>query len=389
MGSRGREVEVSNRIISVGSWQSPRCANQWSEPLDATVAERLKWASGKVKKRIWPIFRTLLALALGLFFVGCATDPRGTSIPSVLDPRGPEANSIALLWWVMLGLSAIVLAIVGGILIYIAVRGRGRSTDDAEGLIDEESGQRWIWLGGVGLPLILLPIAFAFNLGSLAQLSNPSQAAITIEVTGHRWWWEVSYPDEGAVTANEIHIPVGQPVQLRLMSADVIHSFWVPQLHGKIDMVPGEVNSLRLQADDAGEYRGICAEFCGAQHARMQFIVVASPPEEFQAWLSNQRQPAPEPANEITRRGQQVFLGSACVYCHTIRGTNASGEVGPDLTHLRSRRTLAAGTLLNTRGNLAGWILDPQHIKPGNLMPPTHLPSEDLLPLLEYLDTLD
>lgn len=289
----------------------------------------------------------------------------------------------------MLGLSAIVLAIVGGILIYIAVRGRGRSVDDAEGLIDEESGQRWIWLGGVGLPLILLPIAFAFNMGSLAQLSNPSQAAITIEVTGHRWWWEVRYPDEDVVTANEIHIPVGQPVQLQLTSADVIHSFWVPQLHGKIDMVPGEVNSLRLQADDAGEYRGICAEFCGAQHARMQLVLVASPPEEFQAWLANQRQPAPEPASEITRRGQQVFLGSACVYCHTIRGTNASGEVGPDLTHLRSRRTLAAGTLLNTRGNLAGWILDPQHIKPGNLMPPTHLPSEDLLPLLEYLDTLD
>lgn len=357
--------------------------------MEAPVAERLKRAGCAVYVSKWPICRLPVILTLGLLLTTCATDPRGTSIPSVLDPRGPEANSIALLWWVMLVLGAIVLAIVGGILIYIAARGRGPARNSSEGLIDEDSGQRWIWLGGVILPLILLPIAFGFNLSSLATISNPSQAAVTIEVTGHRWWWEVRYPEEDVVTANEIHIPVGQPVQLQLASADVIHSFWVPQLHGKIDMVPGEVNSLRLQADDAGEYRGICAEFCGAQHARMQFILVASTPEDFEAWLASQRQPAPEPESEVIRRGQQVFLGSACVYCHTIRGTNASGEVGPDLTHLGNRRTLAAGTLPNTRGNLAGWILGPQHIKPGNLMPPTHLPSEDLIPLLEYLDTLD
>lgn len=357
--------------------------------MEVPVVARLEGVGYTVYVNNRPVMLLPAMFMLGLLLVGCATDPRGASVPSVLDPRGPEANSIALLWWVMLGLSAIVLAIVGGLLIYIAIKGRGPARDASHGLIDEDTGQRWIWLGGVALPLILLPIAFAFNLGSLSTLSNPSQAAVTIEVTGHRWWWEVRYPGEDVVTANEIHIPTGQPVQLQLESADVIHSFWVPQLHGKIDMVPGEVNSLRLQADDAGEYRGICAEFCGAQHARMQFVLVASPPEDFQAWLANQRQPAPEPESELIRRGQQVFLGSACVYCHTVRGTNASGQVGPDLTHLGSRRTLAAGTLLNTRGNLAGWILDPQHIKPGNLMPPTNLPSEDLIPLLEYLDTLD
>lgn len=356
--------------------------------MKSPVAQWLQLAvcTEQVKKR--PICRSLLAL-VGILLAGCATDQRAANIPSVLDPRGPEADSIVLLWWVMFGLGAIVLAIVGGILIYIAVKGRGRDGDSSNGLINEDSGQRWIWLGGVVLPLILLPIAFAFNLGSLAALSNPTQEAVIIEVTGHRWWWEVRYPNEDVVTANEIHIPVGQPVQLRLASADVIHSFWVPQLHGKIDMVPGEVNTLRLEAGEAGQYRGICAEFCGAQHARMQFVVVASPPEDFQTWIADQQQPAPEPASEITRRGQQVFLGSACVYCHTVRGTNASGEVGPDLTHLGSRRTLAAGVLPNNRGNLAGWILDPQHIKPGNLMPPTNLPADDLIPLLEYLDTLD
>jgi len=325
-----------------------------------------------------------------LLSAACAGREVNTGVPSILDARGPAADSIAFLWWIMLGLGALVLAIVGGLLIYIAVARRRQPAEVDEALIDEDRGRRWLWLGGVILPAILLPIVFFFNLDSLAALSHAARAPeVIVEVEGQRWWWEVRYPDEQIVTANEIHIPVGQRVELRLTSRDVIHSFWVPQLQGKIDMVPGETTTLWLQADEAGEYRGICAEFCGAQHARMQFVVVASAPEDFALWVAGQQEPAPEPADEITRRGQQVFLGSACVYCHTIRGTNATGDVGPDLTHLASRRTLAAGTLPNTRGHLAGWIVDPQHIKPGNLMPPTSLPAEDLIPLLEYLDTLD
>ncbi|HSM54537.1 MAG TPA: cytochrome c oxidase subunit II [Candidatus Sulfomarinibacteraceae bacterium] len=336
--------------------------------------------------------RASLLIVLAFLVVAgaaCANGPDGAGIPSSLDARGPAADSIAFLWWVLLGLGTIVFAIVGVVLLYVAFWGRRQSRADGA-LIDEAGGRRWIWWGGLVLPLLVLPVAYFFNLSSLSALNQLGDTAtVTIDVVGHRWWWEVRYPDEDVVTANEIHIPVGQPVELRLTSADVIHSFWVPQLQGKMDMNPGDINTLTLQADEAGEYRGICAEFCGAQHARMAFIVVASPPEVFEQWLEQQRQPAPQPASDDAFRGQQVFLGSACVYCHTVRGTNASGEVGPDLTHLMSRRTLAAGTLENNRGNLAGWILDPQHIKPGNLMPPTALPAEDFQPLLEYLDTLE
>jgi cytochrome c oxidase subunit 2 len=323
--------------------------------------------------------------------VSCAEAPGDVDIPNALNPAGPAAGEIATLWWVMFGLGTFVFVLVLGIMLYTVLAGR-RQDEDAveEALVDEETGRRWLWLGGVALPAVILPIVLFFNLRTLAAVDQPPQpAVVNIEVVGHRWWWEVRYPDEGFTTANEIHVPVGQPVNIQLTSRDVIHSFWVPELHGKRDLNPGDTNTFWLQADEPGEYRGLCAEFCGEQHARMQFIVVASTPEQYQSWVQQQRQPAPEPTDEVTRRGQQVFLGSACVYCHTVRGTNATGDLGPDLTHLGSRRTLAAGTVANNRGNLAGWILDPQHIKPGNLMPPTNLPASDFQPLLEYLETLE
>ncbi len=331
----------------------------------------------------------LFAALTALTGAGCA-ETRMAGAPSALDARGPAAESIVQLWWIMFILGVLVLLLVGALLIYVAVGARRGEGEDGAGLIDEARGRRWIWLGGVVLPVLILPIIFFFNLQSLARMSSgPGPDTLLIEVTGHRWWWHVSYPNEQIVTANEIHIPVGRPVQLVLHSNDVIHSFWAPQLHGKIDMVPGETNTLELQADVPGSYRGLCAEFCGAQHARMQFLLVASEPHDFEQWLARQQQPAPQPADEATLRGQQVFLGSACVYCHTVRGTNASGTLGPDLTHLGSRQTLAAGVLPNTTGHLAGWILNPQAIKPGNLMPPTPLPSEDLNSLLLYLSSLD
>lgn len=212
---------------------------------------------------------------------------------------------------------------------------------------------------------------------------------MTVQVSGHQWWWEVRYPQQGFATANEIHIPVGQPIRLELTSADVVHNFWVPELHGKIDMTPGKVNTLWLQADQAGVYRGKCAEYCGTQHAKMELIVVADPPEQFGAWLARQQQPAPEPAELLAQQGQQVFLRSSCVYCHAVRGTSANSTFGPDLTHLASRRTLGAGALENITGNLAGWITNPHSIKPGNKMPAVVLAPEDLNALLAYLATLE
>jgi cytochrome c oxidase subunit 2 len=216
--------------------------------------------------------------------------------------------------------------------------------------------------------------------------------ALQVRVIGHQWWWELQYRDSVAqnwfTTANELHIPVGRPVALELLSTDVIHSFWPPTVSQKRDLIPGKDNSLWLQADTAGVYRGQCAEYCGQQHAKMAFLVIAQRPDSFASWLAAQRDTALTPTTELARRGQEVFLASSCVMCHTIAGTPAGSRVGPDLTHLASRRTIAAGTVPNTRGNLAGWIVDPQKIKPGTRMPPNQLKPADLQALLAYLETL-
>ena len=190
-------------------------------------------------------------------------------------------------------------------------------------------------------------------------------------------------------TANEIHIPAGQTVTLHVTTADVIHSFWVPELHGKIDLIPGQTNTVTIEADKVGTYRGQCAEFCGAQHAHMAFFVIAQSAEDFNAWLKDQSQPSVNPkVGSLEQQGQQAFLGSSCVYCHTIQGTNASGHVGPDLTHLASRKTIGSGILPNNPGNLAGWIINSQTIKPGNHMPPINLNGDQIQALLAYLTTL-
>jgi len=226
-----------------------------------------------------------------------------------------------------------------------------------------------------------------------AITTNPGPEALQVRVTGHQWWWEIQYrdslPQNWATTANEIHVPVGRPVLFELRSTDVIHSLWPPNLNGKRDLIPGNENSIWFQADSAGVYRGQCAEFCGHQHAKMAFLIVAEPPDSFSAWLVRQRDTAMTPTDSVALRGQEVFLSSSCVMCHAIGGTPAGSRIGPDLTHLASRRTIAAGTLPNTRGNLAGWIVNPQAIKPGVRMPSTRLDSDDLQALLTYLETLE
>lgn len=307
--------------------------------------------------------------------------------PNVLNPRGPQGTLIAELWWVLFWLGLAVFVVVMALL-FVAIF-RRRQTDAAEGRFFTGTG--FVALGGAVIPFIVLMVVFGFTLRALLALAEPDEPApLTIDVVGHQFWWEVRYPEEGVVTANEIHIPTDQPVSINLTGGDVIHSFWVPQLAGKMDLIPGKTSTIWLQADEPGEYRGQCAEFCGIQHAHMAFLVIAQPPGEFAEWLDHQGQPSSEPApDSLVARGEQIFLGSACVYCHTVRGTNASGELGPDLTHLASRRTLAAGTLENNLGNLSGWIIDPQSIKPGNQMPATNLRSEELQELLAYLMSLD
>ncbi|MBC7810627.1 MAG: cytochrome c oxidase subunit II [Burkholderiales bacterium] len=328
--------------------------------------------------------RFLLWIFLLLIVTACDAET------SVLNPHGEGAEHIANLLIFMLIVGAVVYLQVIILFLIALFRRRAATTNDTpDTKPPSRNAQLFIIANGIALPIIILTIVFGFNLVTLAELSPANASAdLTIEVIGHRWWWEVRYPDHSVVTANEIYIPTGAQVELRLTSADVIHSLWVPALNGKADLIPGRSNRMYLYTDEAGDYLGMCAELCGIQHAKMQFRVIAQPPEDFEQWLEQQRQPAPSPQDEVTLRGQQIFLGSACVYCHTVRGTNASGVIGPDLTHIASRDTIGAGAVPNTLGNLAGWIIDPQSIKPGNLMPPMYIEGDDLQALLAYLETL-
>jgi cytochrome c oxidase subunit 2 len=248
---------------------------------------------------------------------------------------------------------------------------------------------------GLSVALTVL-ILFVFVVASYATDSGlgslEGREQLTIEITGHQWWWQARYsdPEPSRVfeTANEIHVPVGEPVRLDLVARDVIHSLWLPNLSGKKDLIPGRQNSLWLQVDRPGIYRGQCAEFCGLQHAQMALLVIAEPPAAFRAWREAQLRPAARPSTDAARRGEQVFLSSSCMLCHSVRGTSSGGRLGPDLTHLASRTTIAAGTLPNRRGYLAGWIADPQHQKPGNQMPTNGLSPPDFQALLAYLGSL-
>lgn len=341
-------------------------------------------------RRLWPG----PALLAGLLLAGCAgegTAP-GSSVwntPDMLKPAGPGAEVIAGLWWLLFGLAAVVFVAVLVLFLYALFR-RRRSVPEEVTQPNPRRDRLFIVAGGIVIPVLILTVVFISTVRGLGALAAPDiPEERVIEVVGHQWWWEVHYPFYQFTTANEIHIPVGVPVQLRLVSADVIHSFWVPELHGKLDLMPNDINFLSLQADQPGIYYGQCAEFCGLQHAKMGLIVVAQPLEEYLQWLERQQQPAAEVTGEELLAGQRVFLSSDCAECHTIRGTNATGVSGPDLTHLASRLTLAAGILENNRGNLGGWISNPQRIKPGNKMPAVDMTGPQLQSLLAYLESLE
>ena len=311
----------------------------------------------------------------------------GGGAPSTLNPAGPAAASIARLSVGLTVVAVIVFVVVMALLIWPMVR-RPDDIDDVPRIIDEHRWEfRWIVVGGAIVPMAILAAVFVVSLVVMRGDEQPS-TPYDVEVIGHQWWWEVRYPTDGFVTANEIHIPVGRPVRVRLTSSDVIHSFWVPQLQGKTDAITGQVNETWLRADKVGTYRGECAEFCGMQHAHMAFVVVADSPADYAAWVAGQQAPAIVATDSSVLAGQKVFLTQSCGYCHTVRGIPAGARVGPELTHLASRRTLAAGTLDNTRGNLAAWIENPDRLKPGTKMPAVPLDGPSLQALVAYLETL-
>jgi len=310
---------------------------------------------------------------------------------SAVDPSGPQAARIAQLWWLMFWVSAGVFVAVTAFL-FVALFRSAVSRQRTAGRAEAQRRTGAV-VGGASIvtALIIVGLLLVDVSTTRALATAPAAAPLRIEVVGHQWWWEVHYPDEtpsqAVTTANEIHIPVGRPVALELTSRDVIHSFWVPSLQGKRDLIPGHVNTAWLQADVPGLFHGQCAEFCGAQHAHMAFLIVAEPERSFSAWLADQRRPATAPASADETQGQAVFLSLPCALCHTVRGTSAWGQNGPDLTHLASRRQLAAGTLPNTHGDLAECLMDPHRVKPGVKMPPTPVES-GLQALLAYLESL-
>ncbi|HEX2177735.1 MAG TPA: cytochrome c oxidase subunit II [Nocardioidaceae bacterium] len=302
----------------------------------------------------------------------------------MLSPAGPKADSVAVLWWILFWISVAVSVVVIAMMLWAALFRRKETT------VKHDSGQRFVLVLGVAIPAAILIGTFGLSVGGIAGNADPpTSTQVTIEVTGHRWWWEVRYPEAGFATANEIHVPAGTPVRLRLRTADVIHSFWVPELMPKIDLLPRRVNETWFSADHPGVYRGQCAEFCGTQHSHMAFSVVAQPPAAFQAWLDQQSAPVTAPDTEQERQGLAVLESSSCATCHTVRGTEADGDLGPDLTHVGSRDRLAAGAIPNTFGYMAGWVSNSQTVKPGNLMPPQQLTPDELRAVVTYLQSLE
>ncbi|MEN5361999.1 cytochrome c oxidase subunit II [Brevundimonas intermedia] len=309
----------------------------------------------------------------------------------MLDPAGPFAGPIQTVAWVLFVMAAVVMVVV---LVALGVALFGpRKWKRRVG------GERLIWIAGLAFPVVVLTGLLIYGLTTTARVADaPKAGEMRVRVTGEMWWWRVAYLDdqgrEIVQDANEVHIPAGQPVVFELESADVIHSFWVPRLGGKTDMIPGRRNFMRLQADAPGTYGGQCAEYCGGPHALMGLVVVAHAPDDYAAWLERQSRPAAAvPSAQgplaLIDQGRNVFAASGCAACHTIRGTEANGLAGPDLTHVGSRQTLGAGILPNNQGTMAGWISDSQSLKPGNRMPSyAVLAGQDVRAVAAYLESL-
>lgn len=304
---------------------------------------------------------------------------------SALEPAGRGAERIATLFWWMTGVSLVVWLLVTALALYAAYGGKGASLRTARRLI--------VW-GGALLPTLLLTVLLAFGLAAIPPLLAPPPAGSrTIFITGEQWWWRVHYPlpDGTRVElANELRLAVGQPVELLLSSADVIHSLWIPALAGKMDLIPGRTTRLTLEPLRAGVFDGLCAEYCGDSHSFMELSVVVSTPDELEAWLARQAAPAQAPTSPLGRHGGERFLTSGCGACHSVRGTTANGVVGPDLTHVGSRLRIAGGRLPNDGASLHSWLARTGELKPGAVMPSFHmLPERELEALAAYLGGLE
>jgi cytochrome c oxidase subunit II len=316
--------------------------------------------------------------------------PSGTSpveLSNIFAPAGAPADAIRTISLLVLAITAVIFLLVGGLLAYCCVRYRSRAGDDGREP-PQVYGSNPVELAWTVVPVLIVFVLITTTTRTIyeIQAAAPPADAVHVRVVGHQWWWEFQYPDLGVVTANELHVPARVATYLTLESADVAHSFWVPRLAGKTDVIPNRHNVMWLTPWEPGTYLGQCAEFCGTQHAHMLLRVVAHSPEEFQRWVASQRQPAATDPRAAS--GRQLFEATACVNCHTVHGTDASGTFGPDLTHLMSRETLGAGVAPNDAATLKAWVADPNVLKPGVLMPAMKLSEPELDQMVAYLTTL-
>ena len=329
----------------------------------------------------------LLALVAG---AASAAEPSGQGVvqaPSMFETASTPANIIAEYSILVLVICAAIFAVVAGLLVVTIVRYRARPDDDGREP-PQVYGSNQVELAWTVVPMlivILLGLVTARNILALQKDERP-EGWLPVTVIGHQWWWEFRYPEQGVVTANELHLPIGRPTFFDLESQDVIHSFWVPQLSGKTDLIPNRTNHLWVDPLKPGVYVGQCAEYCGTQHAHMLLRVVVHTPQEFERWVAHQRTDAV--TDPTVAEGRRVFESTACVNCHTVRGTDADGLFGPDLTHLMSRATIGSGIASNDRAHLIEWVTDPDHLKPGARMPAMKLETEQVEQVVDYLLTL-
>lgn len=325
---------------------------------------------------------------------GAGGGPGVPRLPSIVDPASPNAAALAGFTWLLHAIMAVVFTGVFAALLYIAWRFRAQPGREARLIF----GNTRLEIGWTAAPALVVLGAFLLSLWLMTIVDAPPSAAgaagegagaLHVIATGRQWWWEYQLPEYGVVTANEIHLPLGQPVRLELRADDVIHAWWVPQLSGKRDMIPGIVNVLGFTPQQAGVFGGACAEFCGIQHAWMRLRVVVESPQEFQSWVEQQARPAAAPQSPEAQRGEQLFTAVGCAACHAVNGRiQPAAEAGPNLTHLASRATIGAGVLENTPENLARWLRNPQEVKPGNAMPSTPLTPDEVAALTAYLGEL-
>lgn len=350
--------------------------------------------SEQTRKRISKAGGIAVLLGGGLLAASlCFGAPQNPSqLPSIFDPHSTPAESINKLSHFVLSITGLIFAVVFTLLTYVVVKYRKRPGDTGREPT-QVYGSTQIELAWTVIPILIVVVLFLATARVIHSIQDAPKPPSALEVTaiGHQFWWEFRYPQLGVVAANELHIPVSdaahpRPTFLTLLSADTDHSFWVPQLGGKTDLIPNRVNHMWMDPYQTGMYLGQCAQYCGTQHAKMLLRVYVDTPDEFDAWVRAQQQPAFQ--DDVVSAGRRVFESTACINCHAIRGTVADGRFGPDLTHLMSRQTIASGAAENTKANLRLWVQTPDAIKPASLMPAMQLNNADLDALVDYLETL-